>query len=86
MTVKESQLPSYLQLKTANKRKKLIPEPNGAFLDVKCKECSNTSIIYTHSQTKIACKGCGYVLITPSGGKGLLGENILFRPFGKKRN
>lgn len=79
MSAKNSLFPTLTNLKTRCKRNKLIPEPNSRFLTVKCKECEATRIVYTHSQTKIACQGCGYVLITPKGGRGKLGSNIMFK-------
>ncbi len=55
-----------------HKLKRLIQAPNSYFLDVKCHKCNNISTIFSHSQTAVACEGCGQVLCTTTGGKAKL--------------
>lgn len=45
----------------------LVPEPKSKFQKVKCKECNEESIIYSHVATVIQCVHCGNVLAEPTG-------------------
>ena len=45
----------------------LIPEPSSKFQKVKCKECDEENIIYSHATTHVTCKSCGNVVAEPSG-------------------
>ncbi|KYH39666.1 MAG: 30S ribosomal protein S27ae [Candidatus Bathyarchaeota archaeon B26-1] len=48
---------------------KLIPKPKSAFLNVKCPDCGNEQILFSHATTVVRCSVCGAVLAEPSGGK-----------------
>lgn len=45
----------------------LVPEPKSKFQKVKCKECNEESIIYSHVTTIVQCIHCGNVLAEPAG-------------------
>ena len=61
-----------------HKYKRIIPNPNSYFMDVKCPKCFSISIIFSHSQTRIKCIGCEKILCTPTGGKARLTKGIVF--------
>jgi len=48
---------------------KLIPKPRSKFLRVKCPECGNEQILFSHATTKVKCNICGTILAEPRGGK-----------------
>jgi small subunit ribosomal protein S27e len=39
------------------------------FVKVKCKDCSNVQIVFTHASTLVKCEICGSTIAKPSGGK-----------------
>ena len=45
----------------------LIPEPRSKFQKVKCKECDEENIVYSHASSAVTCKSCGNVIAEPSG-------------------
>ena len=45
----------------------LIPEPSSKFQKVKCKECDEENIIYSHATSGVTCKSCGNVIAESSG-------------------
>lgn len=47
----------------------LIPAPRSAFLRVKCPDCGNEQIVFSHASTVVHCNVCGATLAEPSGGK-----------------
>jgi small subunit ribosomal protein S27e len=47
----------------------LIPTPKSKFMQVKCSDCGNIQIVFSHSATKIKCKVCGSILAEPTGGQ-----------------
>jgi small subunit ribosomal protein S27e len=48
---------------------KIIPKPRSTFIKVKCPECGNEQILFSHSTTLIRCKICNATLAHPTGGK-----------------
>ena len=54
----------------------LIPEPNSKFLKVKCKECNEENIVYSHASSSVTCKSCGNVIAEPSGAAATLHGDI----------
>jgi small subunit ribosomal protein S27e len=54
----------------------LIPEPSSKFLKVKCKECNEENIVYSHASTKIACNSCGNTISEPTGSKAKINGKI----------
>ncbi len=56
---------------------KYLPKPRSKFLRVKCKECGNEMIIFSHASRVVYCIVCGEPLAKPTGGKAeILGEII----------
>lgn len=48
---------------------KLIPRPNSRFLRVKCSDCGNEQIVFSHATTTVRCNVCRAVIAEPTGGK-----------------
>lgn len=44
-----------------------IPKPSSKFQKVKCKECDEQNIVYSHASSSITCKSCGNVIAEPTG-------------------
>lgn len=61
------------------KKKRLIPNPNSYYLDVKCGICEKKTTVFSHSQTVISCKKCNTVLLKPTGGKAKLTPGCRFK-------
>ncbi|MEM1544924.1 MAG: 30S ribosomal protein S27e [Candidatus Methanomethylicia archaeon] len=55
----------------------LIPKPRSRFLKVKCPDCSNEQVIFSHAKSVVNCLVCGRVLLKPSGGKGRIEAEIV---------
>ncbi|KAI6174720.1 40S ribosomal protein S27 [Aphelenchoides bicaudatus] len=62
-----------------HKLKRLIPQPNSFFMDVKCPSCFNIKTIFSHAQSVVCCKSCDQALCQPTGGRVRLVENCKFR-------
>ena len=45
----------------------LIPKPSSKFQKIKCKECDEENIVFSHASTSVTCKSCGNVIAEPSG-------------------
>ena len=56
---------------------KLIPTPRSRFLRVKCPECGNEQILFSHAATKVKCNVCGTILAEPAGGKAKINGEIV---------
>ncbi len=56
---------------------RLIPKPRSRFLRVKCPDCGNEQIVFSHTTTAVHCKICGATLAEPSGGKAAIKGEIL---------
>jgi small subunit ribosomal protein S27e len=61
--------PAHEEEKQKHKLKRLIQAPNSYFMDVKCGGCNQTSTIFSHAQTVVACDNCKNILCKPTGGK-----------------
>ncbi|NPA47756.1 MAG: 30S ribosomal protein S27e [Thermococci archaeon] len=57
--------------------KGLIPMPRSHFLRVKCIDCGNEQIVFSHPSTVVRCQVCGATLVEPTGGKGIIKAKIL---------
>ncbi|HDI42538.1 MAG TPA: 30S ribosomal protein S27e [Candidatus Bathyarchaeota archaeon] len=53
----------------AEEWRKLVPTPRSKFLRVKCPECGNEQIVFSHASIVVKCMVCGAVLAEPAGGK-----------------
>ncbi len=47
------------------------------FLKVKCPDCENVQIIFSHPSTVVKCLVCGRTLAIPTGGKGEIKGKII---------
>ena len=50
----------------------LIPEPSSKFQKIKCSECEEQQIVYSHTTTVIKCNSCGNPITQPTGSKAKL--------------
>ncbi|MEM2110593.1 MAG: 30S ribosomal protein S27e [Candidatus Bathyarchaeia archaeon] len=48
---------------------KIIPKPKSVFLQVKCSDCGNEQVVFSHASTTVHCNICGAVLAEKTGGK-----------------
>ncbi|GEM_PF-91169 len=71
--------PTLEQERQTHKLKRLVPTPNSYFMDVKCGGCNETSVVFSHAQSVIACNNCKNILAKPSGGKCRLTEGSAFK-------
>ena len=49
-----------------------IPTPKGTFQKIKCGECDEEQIVFSHNTTEVICNSCGNVLAMTSGSKSRL--------------
>jgi small subunit ribosomal protein S27e len=55
----------------------LIPEPKSKFVRVKCPNCGNEQVIFSHATFPVRCLSCGTQITYPTGGKAkIVGEII----------
>ena len=54
----------------------LIPEPNSKFQKIKCMECDEEQIVFSHNSTKVTCNSCGNILSEPTGSKAKINGKI----------
>lgn len=48
---------------------KLLPRPKSKFLRVKCPNCGNEQVVFSHITNIVKCNICSAVLAEPAGGK-----------------
>ena len=56
---------------------KIIPEPKSRFIQVRCPDCGNEQIIFSHAASVVRCNICGAVLAEPTGGKAKIKAEIV---------
>ena len=49
-----------------------VPEPGSSFDVVKCAECGEDQVVYSHATTEVACNSCGNPISRPTGSRGRL--------------
>jgi len=49
--------------------KMLVPKPRSRFLLVRCLDCGNEQVVFSHATLSVTCRICGRVLARPTGGK-----------------
>ncbi len=54
----------------------LIPKPKSYFLRIRCPDCGNEQLIYSHPTNIVKCNICKTILATPTGGKGKFNGEI----------
>lgn len=47
------------------------------FLRMRCNDCGNEQIVYSHSSTLVKCQVCSKTLVVPRGGKAEVKATIL---------
>ncbi|TNJ30170.1 Ribosomal protein S27 [Giardia muris] len=52
-----------------HKLKRLVKSPNAYFVEVKCANCGEITILYSHANTPVFCTGCTTQISIPTGGK-----------------
>lgn len=55
----------------------LIPKPRSKFIKVRCPDCGNMQIVFSHTALTAKCFKCGRVLAQPTGGKALILAEIV---------
>lgn len=61
----------------AEETDKYVPKPRSKFLKIKCKNCGNEMVIFSHASRPVHCLVCGEELARPTGGKAqILGEVV----------
>jgi len=48
---------------------KLLPRPKSKFLRVKCPDCGNEQVVFSHITSTVKCNICSAILAEPTGGK-----------------
>ena len=59
------------------KKKQLVPQPRSIFLRVKCPDCGNEQVLFSHASSVVKCLVCGRVLAKPSGGKAVIEGEVI---------
>lgn len=57
-----------------------MPKPDSedpCFVKVKCTDCENEQIIFSHASSEVSCEVCGKTLANPTGGKAFFNADIL---------
>lgn len=49
-----------------------VPEPGSSFDRVKCGECAEEQVVYSHATTEVACNSCGNPISKPTGSRSRL--------------
>ncbi len=57
--------------------KVLIPVPRSRFLVVRCPDCGNEQVVFSHSTLAVTCRICGRQLTRPTGGKAVINGQIV---------
>jgi len=50
-------------------KKGIVPQPETKFINVKCKDCGNTQMVFQRAASPVNCLVCGATVATPTGGK-----------------
>ena len=57
---------------TVYKKRRTFRTCNSHFMYVKCKDCSSTTICYSHSQKNVNCQMCSTPILKATGGRAKL--------------
>ncbi|MFN3804610.1 MAG: 30S ribosomal protein S27e [Pyrobaculum sp.] len=55
----------------------LIPQPRSRFIKVRCPECGNEQVTFSHASIVVRCLVCGRVLAQPTGGKAKFAGHVV---------
>ncbi|MEM2842080.1 MAG: 30S ribosomal protein S27e [Thermoproteota archaeon] len=53
-------------------KKPVYEGPRSSFLLVKCTNCGNEQVVFSHVSSKVNCKICNTILAEPSGGRSII--------------
>ncbi len=56
---------------------KVIPKPRSSFVRVKCPDCGNEQIVFSHVATTVHCNICAALLAEPTGGKAMIKGEVV---------
>ncbi|ORD96157.1 RS271 [Hepatospora eriocheir] len=62
-----------------HKKKRIFRKEAGSFLRVRCNNCEETNITYSHSQSDIKCKGCYIPIMKCTGGRAVILNGSTFK-------
>ena len=57
--------------------KVLVPVPRSSFLLVRCPDCGNEQVTFSHVALAVTCRVCGRLLAKPTGGKAEISAQVL---------
>ncbi|MEM1519557.1 MAG: 30S ribosomal protein S27e [Pyrobaculum sp.] len=55
----------------------LIPQSRSVFIKIRCPECGNEQVVFSHASIVVRCLVCGRVLAQPTGGKARLAGHVI---------
>jgi len=55
----------------------LLPRPKSMFVRVKCPDCGNEQVVFSHVSSIVKCAVCGAVLAEPTGGKSAVKGDVV---------
>ena len=55
----------------------LVPQPKSRFIRIKCPDCGNIQVTFSHASIEVKCFKCGRVLVEPSGGKAIILAEVM---------
>jgi len=56
---------------------KLLPRPRSKFVRVKCPDCGNEQMVFSHAASTVHCNVCGATLAEPTGGRANLKGEVV---------
>jgi small subunit ribosomal protein S27e len=57
--------------------KVLIPQPRSKFIKVRCPDCGNEQVVFSHAAMAVRCLICGRALAEPTGGMAEIAGHII---------
>ncbi|MCS7104554.1 MAG: 30S ribosomal protein S27e [Thermofilaceae archaeon] len=55
----------------------LSPVPRSRFILVRCPDCGNEQVVFSHSSLTVQCEICGRILAIPTGGKARIEAQVI---------
>lgn len=55
----------------------VLPAPRSRFILVRCPDCGNEQVVFSHSSLAVQCGICGRILAIPTGGKARIESQVL---------
>jgi len=55
----------------------MVEKRRSRFLMVRCAECGNEQLVFSHASTPVKCQVCGNTLSVPKGGKAEIKATVL---------